>query len=219
MSRSPISEKFYNVRRIKKETPNVDSWNIHKNWNDAEALTDFAYPWDTEQAPHTSFRALHDASWIYFLFEAADENVIIHVSTNDKWEVVSSDRVEIFFRSNEEMSPYYCLEIDPKGRVLDYEATFHRQFNYPWTWPKGHLKIEATEITGGYKVQFAISKQAMGDLGLLKGNWIEAGLYRANCVQAIDAQAHMKWISWVHPDSTTPDFHIPSSFGTLRLID
>ncbi|MEJ7646360.1 MAG: sugar-binding protein [Chryseolinea sp.] len=218
MSPSPISEKFYNVQRLRKKTHTLNSWEIDKNWNDAEELTDFKYPWDSGQAPHTSFRALHDASWLYFLFEAADKNVIIHVVTNDKWEVVSSDRVEIFFRSNDEMNPYYCLEIDPKGRVLDYEATFHRQFNYPWTWPKDQLKITATEITGGYRVEFAISKKAMLDLGLLKGDRIEAGLYRANCVQAIDAQAHMEWISWVHPDSATPDFHIPSSFGTLRLI-
>jgi hypothetical protein len=29
----------------------------------------------------------------------------------------------------------------------------------------------------------------------------------------------MSWISWLKPTSETPDFHIPSAFGTLVLSE
>ena len=209
--------KVYNVHRLKTGSLDLTGHGADPKWKQAEKLTDFAYPWDAGKPPITSFSALHDESWFYCLFEVEDPNVIIHIEKNDKWEVVSSDRVEIFFRVNEKMNPYYCLEIDPKGRVLDYEASFHRKFNYPWSWPSAQLKIKASLVDGGYTVEFAISKESLKKLQILKDNQMEAGLYRANCTQLLDAQSHMKWISWVKPISETPDFHIPSSFGTLSL--
>jgi hypothetical protein len=212
-------KKVYNVHPAKAGSLLITGGGTDPNWKHAEELTDFAYPWDHAAPPFTCFKALHDAAWVYFFFEVEDPHVFIHVEKNDKWEVVSSDRVEIFFRTNEGMNPYYCLEIDPAGRVLDYEASFHRKFNYPWSWPPGQLKIKAGKTGNGYKVEFAVSKKSLHDLGLLSGDRIEAGLYRANCTQAVDAQSHMKWISWVMPLSDTPDFHIPSSFGTLILSD
>jgi hypothetical protein len=51
------------------------------------------------------------------------------VVKNDKLEVVNSERVEIFFRKDEALTPYYGLELDANGRVLDYEAEYHRKFN------------------------------------------------------------------------------------------
>ena len=110
-----------------------------RQWQQAEALTDFKYPWESEPTPPTTFRALHDEAWVYFLFDVEDSDVNIHRDTNHKTEVASSSRAEIFFRINERLTPYYCLEIDPLGRVLDYEATYHRKFDT--SSPFGHDQL------------------------------------------------------------------------------
>lgn len=31
-----------------------------------------------------------------------------------------------------EMKTYYCAEIDPKGKVMDYEAHNYRKFDFNW---------------------------------------------------------------------------------------
>ncbi|HTE34512.1 MAG TPA: carbohydrate-binding family 9-like protein [Chryseolinea sp.] len=188
-------------------------------WKSAPLLSDFSYPWENGIPPSTRFKALHDDDWLYCLFEVEDSRIHVLTDKNEKWEVASSDRVEIFFRTDQRLTPYYCLEIDPTGRVLDYEATFHRKFNIAWSWPVKQLVIKTAAIKDGYVVEIAISKASLQQLGILNGSSIEAGLYRAECTQAEDPQAHMRWISWIKPDSPTPDFHIASSFGILSLSE
>ena len=43
------------------------------------------------------------------------------------------------------------------------------------------------------------------------------GLYRAEFSRKADGAVDEAWISWKQPDSETPDFHIPSSFGALLI--
>lgn len=186
-------------------------------WQQARPLTDFRYPWEHEAAPPTTFKALHSNDWVYFLFLVTDDDVNIRQETNHKTEVAASSRAEIFFRIDERLTPYYCLEIDPLGRVLDYEANYHRNFDTSWSWPKDQLIIKTEQKSDGYTVEFAISKKSLQQLKLLKNNTLEAGLFRANCAFKAHGEPDFKWISWLQPDAKTPDFHIPSSFGTLRL--
>lgn len=186
-------------------------------WKQARALTDFRYPWENQTAPPTTFRSLHDNDWVYFLFVIEDDDVNIHRRTDHKSEVAASSRAEIFFRIDDRLTPYYCLEIDPAGRVLDYEANYHRNFNINWSWPKDHLVIKTDQRKDGYSIEFAVSKESLAQLKLLQGNTIQAGLFRANCALKENGEPDFKWISWLQPDAKTPDFHIPSSFGTLHL--
>jgi len=103
------------------------------------------------------------------------------------------------------------------ARVLDYIGEFHRQFDTSWSWPAGHLKTKTDKRKDGYTVEIAISKKSLTDLGLIKNNTLQAGLYRADCLELKGTCRKFQWISWVKPDSKTPDFHIPSSFGVLKL--
>lgn len=186
-------------------------------WKQATTLSDFQYPWENNAPPPTTFRALHDNEWFYCLFNVTDPHVYLHHDTNDKMDVVSSSRAEIFFKADDSLDPYYCLEIDPLGRVLDYIGTYHRKFDFNWSWPAGHLSIHAERHKEGYNVQAAISKASLSKLHLLNDNTLQAGIFRGDCFPQDDGKLHFKWISWVRPDSETPDFHIPSSFGLLRL--
>jgi len=190
-------------------------------WQQSAELADFRYPWEADKPSRTSFRALHGDSWIYFLFDVDDTNVHVQVESNNKLEVIDSSRVEIFFRIDRHLSPYFCLELDAMGRVLDYRGQLHRQFDFDWSWPAGGLVAKARTRQGGYVVETAVSKESLNRLGLLPKNkqQLQAGLFRAQCTRTVVPREHMRWISWVQPNSETPDFHIPSAFGTLDLLD
>jgi hypothetical protein len=188
-------------------------------WVNATELTDFIFPWESETPSFTSFKALHTNDWLYLLYKVKDNNINVLVKTNDKSEVVSSDRVEIFFRKNAKLSPYYGLELDPNGRIFDYQAEYHRKFTSSWSWPAGQLIVKANKEADGYTVEVAVSKSSLKQLGLIQGKRIEAGIFRGDCTEITEDNSKIKWISWVRPDSATPNFHIPSAFGVLLLED
>jgi Carbohydrate family 9 binding domain-like len=210
--------KTYSVKKIQAPEIVIAGKGDDPQWATANELTDFIYPWEKETPPFTSFKALHSTDWLYCFYKVVDDNVQVLAKTNEKKEVIYSDRVEIFFRKDEKMLPYYGLELDPNGRVYDYEAEFHRKFNPNWTWPTGQLVVKASRTSDGYIVELAVSKKSLLELGLLKVNKIEAGIFRGECIEIIEgADSKIKWISWVKPDSVTPNFHIPSAFGELVL--
>ncbi|RXQ97464.1 endoxylanase [Ancylomarina salipaludis] len=212
--------KIYRVKRLSSNQPITACKLKDSIWEQANLNTDFGFHWEDEIAPQTSFRALYDTDKFYFRFDVEDAKVLTYIVEDDKMEVVNSDRVEIFFRQNEELNPYYCLEMDARGRVLDYVTRYYRDFDYQWSWPGvDNLHVTASENKGGYVVEGAIRLSSLEELGLLKDNKLEAGLYRGYCMKLPDPQADLRWISWVEPDSKKPDFHIPSSFGILRFED
>jgi len=103
-------------------------------WDKANITDDFSFPWEDETPPKTSFIALYDNDYFYFRFDVEDDHVLPHVKDDHKMEVVDSYRVEIFFRQDEQLNPYYCLDMDARGRVLDYATRYYRDFDYEWQW-------------------------------------------------------------------------------------
>jgi hypothetical protein len=194
----------------------ISKINDFKNWEQINALDDFSYPWQNETSPKTLFKGYYDNNTFHFQFTAFCRAPKVYVDTNNKLEVRYSERVEIFFRTNEAMKPYYCLELDPFGRILDYKANMYRDFNRNWTWPDPlHIKVKISDDK--FILEAKISLKRLKSLGLLKSNEIQIGLYRGHCVALDKKDKSIKWISWVQPNSLTPDFHIPSSFGLLIL--
>ena len=202
----------------------TNSYNARKvhtdlNWENAWPLKSFIYPWSAEIPPELTFRALWDEMRFYFRFDVEATDVLTYVNTNYKMEVVHSDRVEIFFRSDEKLDPYYCLEMDPLGRVLDYRTRYYRQFEYDWQWPgTGQLEVKAAMTGSGYCVEGSITLQSLKQLNLLQNNELQAGLFRGECLKLPDPGSSFTWISWVRPESQHPDFHIPSAFGNIKLV-
>lgn len=190
---------------------------VDANWSKAAVLTGFSYPWEKEQAPATSFSALWDGEWLYLLYQVQDDSVITIVNKNNKIDVGGCDRVEIFMTHDSTLSPYYCLEMDATGRVLDYQASFYRKMNYSWNWPDKQLIIKTAGTTNGYTVEAAISIASLKELGLLQNNRLMAGLFRAERKSVKEGIAGLHWISWIDPKTVQPDFHTPSAFGVLIL--
>jgi hypothetical protein len=125
--------------------------------------------------------------------------------------------VEIFFSTDPELSSYYCIEVDSLGRVFDYHAKYYRIFDAKWKWPSGESIVQAQQNDSGYSVTGMISMTSLKKLGLLKNDTLMCGLYRGKCMEVNPSKENMKWISWINPGTPTPDFHLPSSFGTFQL--
>ena len=185
-------------------------------WDEALTETDFISPWphpNQVPPPITCFKALYDDKWLYFQFTAFYSNKLtIYIRNNHELEVAQSDRIELFFARDLSLDAYYCLEIDPSGRILDYQARFHRWFNYDWEWNRKALKV-CTEIKNDrYIVEGAISLKYLESLHILSGKTFYIGLFRANCLLS-EENSDIQWISWVNPETETADFHIPACFG------
>ena len=103
---------IYTVRRLGRIS---DDFLTPDAWNSANILTKFIYPWETATPPPMKFRALHDNTSLHCLFEINDQDIQVYSDRNEKVEVIYGDRVEMFFRQDEMLTPYYCLEIDPLG--------------------------------------------------------------------------------------------------------
>jgi hypothetical protein len=190
------------------------------NWDEAAVLTGFSYPWLVQPPPGMSFRALWDDSCFYFRFDVKTASpALTYIRDNNKMEVVDSDRVEIFFRCNEHLDPYYCLEMDSLGRVLDYQASYYRKFDFDWKWPgTNQLQVKSKITASGYQVEGSITLSSLEELNVLNNNVLQAGLFRGECLKVRDPESSLAWISWIKPVSPQPDFHIPSSFGVIELV-
>lgn len=205
-----MSMNVYQVKKTKVSSVEIP-------WESAIVLKDFSYPWEDDNPPELSFRALYDADKFYFKYEVEDALVLTYVDTNDKMEVVNSERVEIFFQVDDKLETYYCLEMDPLARVLDYKAAHYRNMTFDWEWPDKELVVATKKTANGYELEGSITLQSLRDLGILKGNTIHAGLYRGECVKLEGDKAILRWISWVDPKTPEPDFHVASSFGKFIL--
>ncbi len=208
----------YEVQKLK--TPiQLTGKGADNAWKKATVLTDFSYPWREENAPLTEFRALYTHNHFYFLYRAIDPEIITKKATLAEKGVVDSDRIELFFKADEDTHPYYSLELDAMGRILDTQAEFGQKVDFDWTWPDNGLVVKSSIDEFGYWVEGSISFASLRQLGIYQGSGIlKTGLYRAEYTKGPNGKATPKWISWIHPGTKTPNFHIPSSFGILKLV-
>jgi hypothetical protein len=189
---------------------------IFHTWERVEFLNDFSSPWRKDTPPKTAFQAYHNDEYLHFKYTAFGPKPLVYVKTNHKLEVIHSERVEIFFRKNANLNPYYVFEIDPHGRVLDYKASHYRNFDRSWSWPTDlQIKTEIHEYH--YTVQGQFKKTDLRSLGLLQNDELQVGLYRGHCTALKKDQANINWISWIDSGTAEPDFHVPSSFGKFIL--
>jgi hypothetical protein len=125
--------------------------------------------------------------------------------------------VEIFFAPDLSLNPYFCLEMSPRGDVLAYEARFYREMN--WDWRCEGLQIDAHIENDHYTVSGSIPLDTLRQLKVLRSREMHAGIYRAEFHHMADGTVHSGWMPWVNPNTERPDFHVPTSFGVLELVD
>lgn len=207
------TETSYTVKTIENERIVVDGKRIESAWSQADSITTFINPWDSSVSPSTSFLILRDGINLYFYFHVNDEDIVLKTEFSGERDVEKEDRVEIFLSADKDMNDYYCFEIDPLGRVLDYKAYFYRQFNFDWDIPFNF--VVATQVhPDGYSVEGSIPLEFIQTITSNKK--IYFGVYRAEFSKQGDSVIE-NWLTWIDPKVKFPDFHVPASLGRMIL--
>lgn len=210
--------KEYHVQIIDKNQKNEADILDSFFWEKANCLTDFVSPWSSDSVLKIEFRALWDQENFYFSFRVFDTDVYIDEKDDSVESICNSDRVELFFRSNDKLNPYYCLEIDPSTRLLDFYARPNKIFDYNWKWPENQIQLKSATDEISFTVAGIISIASLENLDLIHNNAIEAGVYRAKFSKDENGNYEPTWITWVNPNTPEPNFHIASSFGKFVLV-
>jgi hypothetical protein len=184
-------------------------------WSTANVIEDFVYPWAPDQSQPTTFRALHDGNFLYLVYEMVDDVIIAPDHVSGEQDLIEQDRVEIYIGPDHSMDKYYCIEMDVKGRKLDYIGRFHRQFDFSWEFNDvGHVGSYKDD---GYLVEAAISLEALDELGVIRNSAFHAGVYRADFHYGQDSAVVHVYASWLDPEVEDPDFHVPATLGIFKL--
>ena len=123
----------------------------------------------------------------------------------------------MFFRTDTNLNPYYCFEIDPTPRIMDFIAYPNRNFDFDWSWPKNDVLVKSEINDNYFTVEGSISLESMRRFNLIKDQKIETGIFRAKYNEQNDGSFEPTWISWVNPNTEAPDFHTATAFGVLHL--
>ncbi len=158
-------------------------------------------PWDGLD-DNTLFRCFSDSEWFYFMYEVEDATITLVEDYQGEKDVEPEDRVEIFFSPREEMDIYWCAEMDPAGRVLDYESKYYRIMDYGWNFRT--LELASNIKENGYTLWGKISKDELRNLGVDLSNF-RMGVFRAD----FRPDGSVNWYSAVPTEDKSPDFHKP----------
>lgn len=222
-----VGASTYEVRKIPANSLTVDGLIVETQWQAADvACPDFH--WNGGQLPKTEFRALWDDEFFFFAFDVEDSEIVTADSIGGEPDIGDEDRVELFLATGridavgdaQEVAGtpvYYGLEIDSKGRTMDFLGRYYRRLDLDWTLPE--LRVGAHATDHGYGVEGRIPIIALTRLGLLKpGRTMLAGVFRAE-FRKPPADIAAKWLSWQDPETAEPDFHVPSAFGTFEFVE
>lgn len=185
------------------------------DWSSIKAIDNFIAPW-SQHNDRTEFKAFYTDQYFVFRFKVEDAAIVDTGDTEQS--VASGDRVELFFSPSPLLTdPYYCIEISPSGRVLDYKAKYHRQFDNSWAMQG--LQVSTKRSTKGYDVEGRMELtffRKLMNTNKMKGTKVYVGAFRAD-ISPEQMPDGFVWYSWLRPDAASPDFHIPSSFGVFQF--
>ncbi|WP_299556310.1 sugar-binding protein [Seonamhaeicola sp.] len=210
-------DNIYIVNKITKGELQINGKADSHIWQQANILESFRSPWDSKVIKKIDFRALWDEYKLFFCFKVYDSEVHIHPSKNINDSINNSDRVELFFKKDDTMNPYYCLEIDPTSRIMDFKAYPQKVFDFDWEWPSKDIVVKSSIEKQYFIVEIAISINSLESFNLIKDGKIETGIYRAKYNKNEKGVYEPTWICWIDPKTESPNFHIATSFGVLQL--
>lgn len=142
-----------------------------------------------------------------FCFEVVDDTPCDVAELKTERDLDSCDRVELYFSPTSELSkPYYAIEMDAKGNVLDYSVLYGHPFDYRWRNKTVVTKAERT--AAGYRVSGSIALTELRSFGIVPERfWM--GAFRADFKNGGELAG---WYSYLPHPSGRANFHVPQMF-------
>lgn len=177
-------------------------------------------PWDSLDNG-TRFSCHNTADRFFFNFDVIDSSLTLYRDDNGCGEKIvdKGDRVEIFLCPNIKgkgaaaylKDGYYCAEIDPEGRVMDYKAGFYRDFDFNWDFRSIHTRAELTPW--GYRVAGSISRSELEELGFNLEGAFTMGVFQGD----FHEDGNVNWYSLIPTEDKEPDFHKPGVLFPCKM--
>jgi hypothetical protein len=153
---------------------------------------------------------------LYILFQVEDQNLLIKDSIINESGIVAEYRVEFYFSKNNKMDEYFCIEIDPLGRVLDYKASYYRKFNNQWN--IDGIIFGSKVYPKSYHLEISIPLKSITKMGIDISTDFYVGLFRADLENSVlGSKGNENWLSWINPKTPEPYFHIPGTLGIFQF--
>lgn len=170
---------------------------LHSPWGDSDNTTRFS-------SHNTSDR-------FFFSFDVEDSTVLYADTVAIETGICDEDRVEIYFCQDKDLKKaYFCAEIDPLGRIMDYKAEYCRKFDYGWSFST--LEVNAGITSWGYRVNGSVSLDELRALGIDEDGFA-VGIFQADLAQDREAV----WYSLSDSDIEEADFHCPESMLSCKM--
>ncbi len=209
---SQLTSENVLILRIFEEEVSINGIIEMGEWPAVDSIVGLISPWDLSDDDQTIFKAFYTDSYLFFYFKVVDTTLTLH-EYRDELTVTKEDRVELFLSATPDMKQYYCIEIDPLGRILDYSAQHYRMFDESWDFKQ--TKIGSSLTPNGYIVEGRLSLNELNLLGLTDN--FNLGIFRADFIGNINDD--VIWYSWIDPQNKIPDFHIPSSLNKVSFVN
>ena len=159
-------------------------------------------PWDGLD-DETEFTCYVKDGRLCFSFVIVDSTMTVSEDFPKERTVDDEDRGEVFFSCDSLMSSYWCAEIDPKGRPMDYAAHFGQPFDYEWNFST--LQAQGSLTEKGYRVDASVALSELRELGIDTKDFY-MGVFRAD----FHPDMTVNWYSLVSTDDKSPYFHKPN---------
>lgn len=164
----------------------------------------------------TAFSAKVDEKTFSFRFEVHDSTMVVTDVLKEEFDTAYEDRVEVYIAPVADRSkPYFCLEVDAKGRILDYRVDPTDKFDFKWNFKSAKAEPEA--LKGGYAVSCQVDRKELESLGIDFSEYYLA-VFRADLQVAFGTKngPPIKWYSAMPPPSKTAHFHQSGHFFLCR---
>lgn len=188
-------------------------------WKLCQPYDQFYYPPNDTKSQRTEFRSFWNKEYLYFHFDINDRLIVCAKDRGKSNAVEYSDRAEIFFAVDNQMSEYFGIEIDACERMINFKSVGYRNFEPDWTFPYLRKKdYKVKRLKTGYEVEGRIELKALVELGVLQDQKLLMGVFQADFRKA-NSKKSVQWKSWNEIKTDKADFHTADGFQLVILGD
>ncbi len=177
--------------------------------------------------PRVQAKLLYDDEALYVIFRVEDRYVRA-VAKQHQDPVCRDSCAEFFFAPGTDVSKgYFNIEMNCGGTMLFHFQVVPRKNQVPLT-PEELARVqiahslpktvdpEITEPTT-WTVEYRVPFDLLGKYYPGAKKPAPGVTWKANFFKCGDNTSHPHWLTWSYVDRPKPDFHVPTSFGTLQF--